>query len=311
MSAEPLPFVSVVVPTADRCAVLLDCLEHLLHQTHPPERFEIIVVDDGSRDGTPEAVRAFAAGRSEPVIRQVRRPCGGAGAARNAGFERARGELICFLDDDALAPAGWLSALVEGARRHPDAGCLGGPVRPRFERRPPPTCAGHELAGMSLDQGAVDVEVDEVWGCNMAVRRSAVGAAGGFDDRLAVAEDWDWGRRLRAAGGRIVLVAEAWVHHRRLPSDLRVPALLVEYYRRGYVVGVRDPACADGALRTAAASLRHAASGHCTRGLTDAARNLGLWRGDRVRRRRVSPRPARRRRSARRGRRRRRFAARA
>jgi GT2 family glycosyltransferase len=145
---------------------------------------------------------------------------------------------------------------------------------------------------MSLDHGPADVEVDEVWGCNMAVRPAAVRAAGGFDDRLAVAEDWDWGRRLRAAGGRIVCVAEAWVHHRRLPSDLRVPALLVEYYRRGYVVGVRDPAPADGALRAAAAALRHAARRGCTRGLTDAARNLGLWRGARVRPARISARPA-------------------
>jgi GT2 family glycosyltransferase len=285
MPAEPQPFVSVVVPTADRRAILADCLEHVLRQDYPGARYEVIVVDDGSRDGTAEAVRGLAAARSGPAVRYERRQRRGAGAARNAGLAIARGELVCFLDDDALAPEGWLAALVDGARRNPEAGCVGGPVRPRVERRPPPTCGAHELAGMSLDHGPGDAEVDEVWGCNMALRPSAVRAAGGFDERLAVAEDWDWGRRLRAAGGRLVIVPEAWIHHRRLASDLRVSRLLLEYYRRGYAVGARDPsATGDDGLRAAAASLRHAARERCTRGLTDAARSLGLWCAGRVRR---------------------------
>jgi glycosyltransferase involved in cell wall biosynthesis len=284
MSAELLPFVSVVVPTADRRAVVEECLERVLRQDYPADRYEVVVVDDGSRDDTAQAVRRLAADRRGPDVRCERRERRGPGAARNAGVAAARGELVCFLDDDALAPAGWLRALVAGARRHPDAAGLGGPVRPRLEQRPPRTCAGHELAGMSLDPGPADAEVDELWGCNMALRRHAA-AAGGFDERLRVAEDWDWGRRVRAAGGRLVLVREAGIEHRRLASDLRLPGLLVEYYRRGYVVGVRDPsAAADGAWGAAGASLRHAVRARCTRGLTDAARTLGLWCGARVRR---------------------------
>src|SRR6476469_2890479 len=235
MPAEP-PFASVVVPTADRCAVVVDCLEHLLRQAHPGVAYEVIVVDDGSRYATPAAIRGLAARRSDPVIHYLRQPRRGAGAARNAGLQLARGELICFLDDDALAPERWLAELVEGAGRHPDAGLLGGPVRARFEHRPPHTCSAHELAGTHFDRGPADIEVDEVWGCNMALRRSAVRVTGEFDERLSVAEDWDWGRRLRAAGGRIVYLPEAWVVHRRLPSDFGVPRLVVEYYRRGYVV---------------------------------------------------------------------------
>jgi len=294
MPADSPPFVSVVVPTADRCAVVVDCLEHLLRQTYPGAGYEVIVVDDGSRDATPAAIDGLAAGRTDPVIRYVRQPRRGAGAARNAGLGLARGELICFLDDDALAPERWLAELVEGAGRHPDAGLLGGPVRPRFEHRPPHTCSSHDLAGMHLDHGPADTEVDEVWGCNMALRRSAVRATGAFDERLSVAEDWDWGRRLRAAGGRIVYLAEAWVVHRRLPSDLGVPRLVVEYYRRGYVVGARDASReTGGAPRAALDGLRHSARARCTRGLTDAARSLGLWSGDLARRARLPSRPGR------------------
>ena len=288
MSTDQLPFASVVVPTANRSAILAGCLDSLLRQTYPGALYEVVVVDDGSRDETPQAVQALAADRSDPVIRYVPRPSGGAGAARNAGLELARGELICFLDDDALAPPGWLAALVDGARRHPGAGLLGGPVRPKYEQRPPRTCAAHELAGATLDNGPADADVDEVWGCNMVLRPSAVRMAGLFDEHLLVAEDWDWGRRLLASGGRIVLVPEAWIVHRRLASDLRVRALLVEYYRRGYVVGVRDGSSQVGsALCRAGEALRHAARERCTRGLTDAARNLGLWRGERARRARA------------------------
>jgi GT2 family glycosyltransferase len=274
------PLVSVVVPTADRRAILIECLEHLLRQAYPRDRYELIVVDDGSRDGTSAAIRRLSIGRSEPVIRYAHQPRRGPAAARNAGIELARGDPICFLDDDALAPAHWLAAVVEGANRHPDAGCLGGPVRPRLECRAPPTCRSHELAGMRLDHGRADTEVDEVWGCNMAVRASAILRTGTFDERLAVAEDWDWGQRLRAAGGRIVYLPDAWVSHRRLSSDLGVPALVVEYYRRGYVVGARDSAgAAAPTLPAAIDSLRHAVRGRCVRGLTDAARSSGWWFG--------------------------------
>jgi GT2 family glycosyltransferase len=294
MPADPPPFVSVVVPTADRCAVVVGCLEHLLRQEDPGVGHEVIVVDDGSRDDTPAAVRNLEASRADQVLRYVRRPRSGAAAARNAGLEVARGELICFLDDDALAPPRWLAELVAGADRHPDAGLFGGPVRPCLEHRPPHTCPSHELAGMRLDHGPADTDVDEVWGCNMALRRSAVRATGPFDERLSVAEDWDWGHRLRAAGGRIVYLPDAWVVHRRLASDLNVSRLVVEYYRRGYVVGARDGSRETrGAPRAAIDGLRHCARARCTRGLTDASRSLGLWSGGLARRSRLAWHPGR------------------
>jgi GT2 family glycosyltransferase len=281
----PDPFVSVVVPTSDRCAVVAECLQWLRRQAYPRDRYEVIVVDDGSRDSTPATIGGLAGRGGGPAIRYLRRSRAGAGAARNTGLEHAQGELVCFLDDDALAPEGWLAALVEGARRHPDAGLLGGAVRARFEHRPPHTCEDHDLAGMHLDHGRADTEVDEVWGCNMAVRPSAVAVVGGFDERLGVGEDWDWGRRLLATGGRIVYLPAAWVVHRRLASDLVLSRLLVEYYRRGFLVGTRDSTRAPReALRLGAHSLRHAVGRRCTRGLTDAARGLGLWSGALTRR---------------------------
>ena len=248
---EP-PFVSVVVPTLPgRDALLRDCLGSLHAQTYPQNRHEVVVITDSAREG--------------------------AGAARNRGLAQTRGELICFLDDDAIAPPGWLAAMVGGAERHPDAGLVGGAVRPRFDAPPPRTCAEHDLSGAVLDEGPRDAGTDEVWGCNMAVRRELFDRLGGFDESMQLAEDWDLGRRAIEAGSRIVYLPDAWIEHRRLADDLRVRSMPLEHLRRGFVVGMRitpppDPAqCGRDALRWA----RHAASARCTRGLTEAAKASG------------------------------------
>src|SRR5258706_1541265 len=127
-----LPFVSVVIPTRNRAHLLVTCLESLSQQRYPADRFEIIVVDDGSLDATPEIVDRVAA-RPLPAVRYLPQAQGGVNVARNAGIAAARGDPICFLDDDEDAPPGWLSALVDATGRHPAAGCLGGPLSPPFQ----------------------------------------------------------------------------------------------------------------------------------------------------------------------------------
>src|SRR5690242_9239107 len=102
---DGVPFVSIVVPTVNRHGTLADCVASLEAQDYPADRFEIVLIH-GCRD---------------------------ANAARNLGVRRARGDLICFVDDDVVAPSGWLPALISGVSRNPDAGCLGGAIRPRFE----------------------------------------------------------------------------------------------------------------------------------------------------------------------------------
>jgi GT2 family glycosyltransferase len=247
-----LPFVSVVVPTVPGRAVLRECLDSLRAQTYPEHRREVVVITDDLRAG--------------------------AGATRNKGMAQTSSDLVCFLDDDALAPPGWLSAMMEGAGRHPGAGLLGGGVRPRFEAPVPRTCERHELAGATLDEGRHDIDTDEIWGCNMAVRRTTFDRLGGFDERLPLSEDWDFGRRVVESGSRIVYLPDAWIEHRRLADDLRLRSMPLEHLRRGWTVGMRlDPPPQPGsAARDARRWLGHAARTRCTRGLTEAAKATGL-----------------------------------
>jgi GT2 family glycosyltransferase len=139
-----------------------------------------------------------------------------------------------MVDDDVWAPPGWLRALVEGSRRHPDAGALGGPIRARFEGPAPRSCGREQPPITSLDLGAEDHATDLVWSANMAIRRAAFEQVGPFDERFSTGGDEeDWLRRLRAAGGEVVYVAAAWLDHRRAGDDARLRSLMRSAYRRG------------------------------------------------------------------------------
>ena len=100
------PSYSVVVPSHDRCQVLFEVLAALEAQAGAPE-FEVVVVDDGSRDGTPDRLRAWRGGRPLTVLTQEAR---GPAAARNRGVAAAQGEWIAFLGDDTVPAPDWLAA---------------------------------------------------------------------------------------------------------------------------------------------------------------------------------------------------------
>jgi GT2 family glycosyltransferase len=269
MSSQP--FASIVIATRGRRGALLDALESLLSQDYPAERYEIVVVANGT--AVPPVVEA------SPRVRLVSLPEANASRARNAGVGASRGDPVVFVDDDVVAPPGWLRALVTGSLRHREAGCVGGPVRARFDARPPRTCERHELAGTVLDEGADEREIDEVWGANMAVTRKALELTGPLLERTRAVEESEWQQRLLRAGGRVVYVPDAWLWHRRAAGDLRMPVLVRRAFQLGYTVvalGQEGPAAKF--FRQLIDSLRHALRARCTRGLTDAARALGsLW----------------------------------
>jgi GT2 family glycosyltransferase len=221
------PLVSVVVPSSNRADYLEVALASLAAQDLDGE-YEVIVVDDGSRDRTPDVVAASG-------VRCLRQgEARGPNAARNTGIGAAEADLVALVDDDVWAPPGWLAALVGGARRHPEAGALGGPIRARFEGPAPRGCGREKPPITSLDLGREDHSTDLVWSANMAVRRSAFDLVGPFDERFSTGGDEeDWLRRLRAAGGEVVYVADAWLDHRRAGDDARLRSLMRSAYRRG------------------------------------------------------------------------------
>ena len=277
------PFVSVVIPTRDRAHLLRDCLKGLRIQSYPIDLYEIVIVDDGSQDHTPQ-VAAQWANSGAPDIRYVRIDRKGLNAARNAGIRAARGDPICFVDDDDDVPPTWLEAMIKGVLRHPDAGCFGGPIQLRLEARPPRMCGHERLGETELDLGNEECSADAVYGANFSVRRSALHAVGLFDEALPIyGDEEEWERRYKARAGVIWYVPQAWLWHRRLAEDLRFLPMLRRRFRRRRnqtqylrLTGQNVPICSE--LVAFLRNVGHAVKRGCPMGVIAAAENVGrIW----------------------------------
>jgi GT2 family glycosyltransferase len=220
------PSFSAVIP-ASRPEALARCLGSL-EAAAPRQGFECLVIVNG-RDQEVDAVLSSFSGRVPGLRRLTSSPPRSPGSARNAALAEARGDWLCFLDDDVQAPAGYFAALTRAAERHPAAAAIGGPNltppgRPLFER-----CCGHVLASplcagpMSrrYRAGGRESPCDErsLILCNLAVRRSALVESGlRFDDRLLRNEENLLLDRLQEGGARLIFCPELAVVHERRPT---------------------------------------------------------------------------------------------
>jgi glycosyltransferase involved in cell wall biosynthesis len=182
--------VSVILPTHDRARRLERTLASFTGVRVAPEQpWELVVVDNGSRDDTPAVLARMAV---VLPLRSVCEPGLGVSRARNAGVRAARGELILFTDDDVDVDPEWLGAYVAAAGRWPAAAYFAGRVDAEFEAPPPRWVTEQRgaLSGMlcELDLGAYERRLapdEHPFAPNMAVRRAAFARAG-FDERLGL-----------------------------------------------------------------------------------------------------------------------------
>ena len=117
-----LPSISVVVPTYRRPELVKKCIESLLGQDYPHERYEVIVVEDGSDDAK-SVVESLKTPHTRLQYASI--PHGGAAAAYDAGLRRATCELVAFIDDDAIAPPTWLRQIASILERGKPEGVIG------------------------------------------------------------------------------------------------------------------------------------------------------------------------------------------
>lgn len=202
----PWPMFSIVICSYNGSRTIAETLESLTRLHY--REFEVIVVDDGSTDGTAEIARSFAA-------KVITTPNRGLSSARNTGMAAAQGEVIVYLDDDAYPDAHWLSYLA-AMFLLTSHGAIGGPNLPTPD-------AGLVADAVAASPGGAvhvlysDREAEHIPGCNFAVRKSALEAVGGFDPRFRVAgDDVDICWRLRERGFTLGFCPPAMVwHHRR------------------------------------------------------------------------------------------------
>jgi O-antigen biosynthesis protein len=201
------PRVSVVVCAYDAATTLEDCLGSLDRMTYPD--YEVILVNDGSRDRTGDI------GRSHPRVRVIDIPNGGLSAARNVGLAEATGEIVAYTDADVRVDRDWLTFLVQPFLTSDVVGS-GGPNVVPPDDPPMAQCIARAPGGPThvlLD----DRIAEHVPGCNMAFRREALLAVGGFNAiYLRAGDDVDVCWRLQGRGGKIGFASAAlvWHHHR-------------------------------------------------------------------------------------------------
>ncbi|HEY2554942.1 MAG TPA: glycosyltransferase [Candidatus Cybelea sp.] len=200
------PRVSVVVCAYNARSTIRQCLDAATHLDYP--NYEVIVIDDGSTDGTGAMAGEFA-------VRLIGTPNRGLSNARNTGLEAARGEIVVYLDSDAYPDPQWLKYLAAAFNDGDYAG-VGGP------NLAPPGLGRISDCFDNAPGGPVHVllsdrEAEHIPGCNMAFRRSRLAAIGGFDPALRVAgDDVDICWRLQARGWKLGFSPGALVwHHRR------------------------------------------------------------------------------------------------
>lgn len=204
--SSSLPTVSVIVPVRDGFDLLQRCVKALLAQDYPSHRYEVIVVDNGSRV-SPTTVLPV-----DPRLTVLSEPGPGSYRARNLGLATATGEILAFTDADCLPDSGWLTEAVGFLVDHPDVDMIGGRVELAYR-------AGRPVNGpewFEFNEGFPQdryVRNGFAVTANMVTRRRVFDRVGEFDADLVSGGDAEWGRRVRDAGGPQQYVASAVVAH--------------------------------------------------------------------------------------------------
>jgi glycosyltransferase involved in cell wall biosynthesis len=218
-------------------------------QQFVPNDFEIVVVDNGSTDGTRDVVKRWMSVLGN--FRLEAEPALGLSRARNAGIRVAKGDVVAFVDDDAVAARGWLAALLDGYSRWPEVAAVVGPVRLAWlGKRPAWLLPAMErwFSGLDLgDHPRLLQDSETPFGTNMSMRRGVVNGLGGFAVELGRKgtglisnDERELFSRVRHAGHAIAYEPSAAIWH-RVGKDRLTPGWLI---RRAYAQGRSDVALA-------------------------------------------------------------------
>ncbi len=249
---QPAPLscpVSVIVCTFNRAETLADTLRDLKEQAgRLAPTPELVLVDNNSRDSTPEVVRALNA-EGGPEVRYVLERKQGLSAARNAGIRAAAGELLLFTDDDVRLDPDWIGELA-GAFREPEVHAAAGVIEPLWPDAVPAWVGPREAPFFPGVVGRFHLGDTPRWlapddphplGANMAFRRHVFAEVGGFREdlgrtggNLAGGEDMELYERVLARYGRVRYVPSARVHHRVSERMLHRRYFLRCLYGGGY-----------------------------------------------------------------------------
>lgn len=243
------PKVSICIPVRNGAACLTQTLANLLERsTFPVDQLEVLVGDHGSEDATPEILAAWSRRFGQLARHAVPYGSANRSVVRNRLLDKARGDVVIFLDHDVLAPTGFVEQHWQIHEQHPAALVAGqtygkGVFRREIDAflarlelsdiaRAQAVLAGAleladvrgsmtELSGPLTDLTDVLAPFRFMWTCNLSAKRADIEACGNFDERYEGwgIEDDDFAQQFRVAGRRLLFSTEAWAFHVPHPSD--------------------------------------------------------------------------------------------
>jgi succinoglycan biosynthesis protein ExoA len=205
--SQPLPLVSVLIPSRNEAQTIEQVLAAFYGQTYPADRVEIIIADGRSTDGTREKIQEYARSHTGWPLRWIDNPNLSAPAGLNAGLREARGEVILRMDAHAIPDPDYIDQCVKVFNQ---SGCegVGGrivvqPGEAGVIARAIAAAVANPFAtgGVRYRVGGEAGEVDTV--PFAAFRRAVFERVGTFNEQVPVNEDYEFNYRVRAAGGRI------------------------------------------------------------------------------------------------------------
>ncbi len=250
-----MPIVSILIVTYNSGAVVADCLHSILAEQPTGYTLEIIVTDNGSKDGTPQMIR-----QQFPGVKLVEAENDGFGAGNNHAFAASSGDYVLCVNPDLLLTADAITALVDYLAANPTVGIAGPRIldddgHVSMAARPPHTPLKVLLKHLGVDkifpawvygpfahQAIFTQPTDAGWltGACLALRREVFQRLNGFDDRFFLYyEDTDVCKRALDAGWRVVYVPQATVQHHGNTTISQYPLVRVRHYHRSPVLYFR------------------------------------------------------------------------
>lgn len=206
-----VPFISVIIPTYNRPAELVSCLQAVARLDYPADRFEVIVVDDGGAAPLDDLVLQF---HGTLTIKLLRQKNAGPAAARNKGASEAIGEYLAFTDDDCAPESNWLQELASQFSKSPDC-AVGGQTLNALSDNIYSAASQLLIAYLYSYYNATPDQARFLTSNNLALPADRFRAMGGFDTSypFAAGEDRELCDRWLHLGHRMVYVQEAVVYH--------------------------------------------------------------------------------------------------
>jgi len=241
-TSSDVPFVSVIIPTYNRAALLRATIDSFLAQNYPADRFEIIVSNNNSNDATADVLASYV----DPRVRSIFEERQGVHYARNSAAKLARGEILYFTDDDMIADPSLLDELMRVMTAHPSVATATGKIVAQFDEEPPVWVRRHLINGLLSVTDATrpdELIVSEhdfgVYSCHQAVRRETFFRAGGFNPENTAGVwigDGETGINLKIAsmGERFAYVPSSVIHHRIPPGRTTLSYLIARLGNQGF-----------------------------------------------------------------------------